>query len=130
MESGVEEGVFPGAVLLAALGDEILFHQAFGYASLIPEKQFLQKDTLFDLASLTKPLATTLGIMALVQKGRLSLDRSLESYSAGLYHTQQKEITLRHLLAHSAGFPAYHPYYFESNPSIGRIKKRYSGIGL
>ncbi|MBI4764377.1 MAG: beta-lactamase family protein [Deltaproteobacteria bacterium] len=111
MESGVKEGVFPGAVLLAARGDEILFHQAFGHSSIFPEKQILQKDTIFDLASLTKPLATTLGIMILVQKGLLSLDQSLESLAKRFYYPEQKAITLRQLLSHSAGFPAYQPYY-------------------
>jgi CubicO group peptidase (beta-lactamase class C family) len=111
MESGVQEGVFPGAVLLAARGDEILFHQAFGHSSIFPEKQILQKDTIFDLASLTKPLATTLGIMILVQRGLLSLDQSLESLGKIIHIPQQKGITLHRLLAHSAGLPAYQPYY-------------------
>ena len=78
MTAGVEERGFPGAVLLVGLGEEILLHQAFGYAALIPEKQPLQKKTIFDLASLTKPLATTLGIMDLIEKGRLFLDQPLE----------------------------------------------------
>ena len=111
MQSGVEERVFPGAVLLAARGDEILFHQAYGYASLIPEKQFLHRDTIFDLASLTKPLATTLAIMALIEKGLLSLDQLLEFWSERNHFPEQKKITIRQLLAHSAGFPAYQPYY-------------------
>jgi serine-type D-Ala-D-Ala carboxypeptidase len=111
MTSGVEEGIFPGAVLLAANGDQILIHQAYGHSSLIPEKQLLQKDTIFDLASLTKPLATTLGIMALVQQGLLSLDQRLEFWGERFYFPEQKAITLRSLLAHSAGFAAYQPYY-------------------
>ena len=111
MHSAVEEGVFPGAVLLAARGDEILFHQAFGYASLIPEKQLLQTETIFDLASLTKPLSTTLGIMALIEKGLLSLDQPLEFWLERNHFPEQKKISIRQLLAHSAGFPAYQPYY-------------------
>jgi serine-type D-Ala-D-Ala carboxypeptidase len=111
MESGVEEGIFPGAVLLAAIGDHIHFHQAYGHSSLIPEKQFLQKDTIFDLASLTKPLATTLGIMILVQKGLISLDQRLEFWVKKFNFPEQKAITLGHLLDHSSGFPAYRPYY-------------------
>jgi serine-type D-Ala-D-Ala carboxypeptidase len=122
MESGVKESVFPGAVLLAARGDEILFHQAFGYAALFPEKQLLQKETIFDLASLTKPLATTLGILILTQRGRLSLDQSLESHIPALYFPDKKKITLRHLLAHSAGFPAYQPYFAELSRYSGNPK--------
>ncbi len=122
MQSGVEGGVFPGAVLLAARGDEILFHQAYGYASLIPEKQFLQTDTIFDLASLTKPLSTTLGIMTLMEKGLLSLDQPLEFWLERNHFPEQKKITIRQLLAHSAGFPAYQPYYSDLIHQSGNKK--------
>jgi len=113
MQIGVEEGVFPGAVLLAARGEEILFHQAYGHASLIPEKHSLKLGTVFDLASLTKPLATTLGIMKLVETGRLSLDQPLELGMDRPLRTKNSKLTIRLLLAHSAGFPAYQTYYLD-----------------
>jgi len=113
MHSAVEEGVFPGAVLLAAQGEKILLHQAYGYASVIPEKQPLKPETIFDLASLTKPLATTLGIMSLIEKGLLSLDQSLGFWLDKSQSPEKPGITLRSLLAHSAGFPAYQPYYLD-----------------
>ncbi|MCJ7833443.1 MAG: serine hydrolase [Deltaproteobacteria bacterium] len=111
MQAGVEEGVFPGAVLLVARADEILLHQAYGHAALIPQKQPLQIDTVFDLASLTKPVATTLGIMTLIEKGLLSLDQTLGFGLGRTCFSESQAITIRQLLAHSAGFPAYHPYY-------------------
>jgi CubicO group peptidase (beta-lactamase class C family) len=122
MQSAVEEGVFPGAVLLAARGDEILFHQAFGHSSLIPAKEILQRDTIFDLASLTKPLATTLGIMALMEKGLLALDQSLEFWLERNHFPEKKEITIGRLLAHSAGFSAYQPYYSDLIHQSGNKK--------
>ena len=122
MQSAVEGGVFPGAVLLAARGDEILFHQAYGHASLIPEKQFLHLDTIFDLASLTKPLSTTLGIMTLMEKGLLSLDQPLEFWSERNHFPEHKKITIRQVLAHSAGFPAYQPYYSDLIHQSGNKK--------
>jgi CubicO group peptidase (beta-lactamase class C family) len=122
MESGVEEGVFPGAVLLASIGDQVLFYQAYGHSSLIPDRQFIQKNTLFDLASLTKPLATTLGIMNLIQKGVLSLDQRLAFWADRFYFSEQKDITLRHLLSHSAGFEAYRPYYSDLIQQSGNRK--------
>jgi serine-type D-Ala-D-Ala carboxypeptidase len=118
MHSALEEGIFPGAVLLVGRGEEIIFHQAFGQAVLIPQRQPLQKDTIFDLASLTKPLATTLGIMALIQKGLLSLDLPIENKKGNSLDSEKAKITIRHLLAHSAGFPAYQPYYL----TLGREK--------
>jgi Beta-lactamase class C and other penicillin binding proteins len=111
MQAGIEEGVFPGAVLLAARANEILLHQVYGHALLIPEKQSMKLDTIFDLASLTKPLATTLGIMKLVEMGRLSLDQPLELGIDRPSRPENAKPTLRHLLAHSAGFTAYQPYY-------------------
>jgi serine-type D-Ala-D-Ala carboxypeptidase len=113
MAAGVEETIFPGAVLLVGRGEDVLLHQAFGYAVLEPDKQPIRTDTLFDLASLTKPLATTLGIMALVKKGILSLDQPLKDWGEGSKGLESSGITIRHLLAHSAGFQAYQPYYLK-----------------
>lgn len=124
MTAGVEEGVFPGAVLLVGLGEEIVFYQAFGYAALVPEKKNLLKNTVFDLASLTKPLATTLGIMALVEKGLLSLDQPLNSKRKGYLGPDQSGINPRQLLAHSAGLQAYRPYYLDLSREKGDKKKR------
>lgn len=124
MTAGVEEGVFPGAVLLVGLGEEIVFFQVVGYAALVPEKKNLLKNTIFDLASLTKPLATTLGIMALVEKGLLSLDQPLDSKLKGYLGPDKSGITLRHLLAHSAGFQAYRPYYLDLSREKGDKKER------
>lgn len=111
LEEGVEEGVFPGTVLLAARGDDILIHRAVGYASLIPKKEPMTLETVFDLASLTKPLATTLAVMKLVEQGRLDLDRPSTFLRKISSPTWNQEITLRQLLAHASGLPAYQPYY-------------------
>ncbi len=111
MEKALEEGVFPGAVLLAARGEEILLHQAYGCAALIPRKWPLFVDTIFDLASLTKPLATTLAVMALIGQGRLGLDQTLKELGAPFLYPGKEPITIRRLLAHTSGFPAYQPYY-------------------
>jgi serine-type D-Ala-D-Ala carboxypeptidase len=111
METAVREEIFPGADLLVGLGETILFHHIYGRASLFPQKQNLLTNTIFDLASLTKPLATTLGIMALIEKGRLSLDRPLASGEYPFLHPKTQGMTVRHLLAHSSGLPAYRPFY-------------------
>lgn len=116
MNYGVEEGVFPGAVLLIGRGEEYLLHQAYGWAALFPEKQPLQPDTLFDLASLTKPLATTLGIMALIEKGLLSLDTPWNDWGLLSPGPGMSPITIRQILAHSAGFQAYKPFFLDLIP--------------
>jgi serine-type D-Ala-D-Ala carboxypeptidase len=111
METAVREGIFPGADLLVGLGETLLLHNIYGCASLLPQKQNLLTNTIFDLASLTKPLATALGIMALIEKGRLSLDRPLKSGEYPFMNPKTSGMTVRHLLAHSSGLPAYQPYY-------------------
>jgi serine-type D-Ala-D-Ala carboxypeptidase len=111
MKNAVKEGVFPGADLLIGLGDKIVFHNIYGYACLFPEKERLRANTIFDLASLTKPLATALGIMAFIDKGRLFLDRPLGPERYPFLNPRISDLTLRHLLAHSSGLPAYLPYY-------------------
>jgi len=113
MKAAVEEGVFPGAVLLAAKGEEVLNHQAYGSSSLVPVKRPMIPETVFDLASLTKPLATALAAMLQIACGRLRLDETIENLGDPFQYPGKEKITLRHLLAHTAGFPAWQPYYLE-----------------
>jgi CubicO group peptidase (beta-lactamase class C family) len=113
MKEAVEEGVFPGAVLLVSQGEEILIHKACGFASQIPGKRPMTLDTVFDLASLTKPLATTLAALDLVAQGSLSLDDPVEKLGDPFVYPGKEKITLRQILAHTAGFPAWKPYYLE-----------------
>ena len=110
MERGVEDGVFPGGVLLVASGDSIVFFDAFGLARLAPE-QPMTTGTVFDLASLTKPLATTVSLMLLVQQGELDPDQTLGSAISDFSDTNKKEITIRQLLSHTSGLIDYRPYY-------------------
>jgi CubicO group peptidase (beta-lactamase class C family) len=112
IEKGAEEGVYPGAVLLIALGGEMDFFRATGYLSLIPEYVPMKKDTIFDLASLTKVLATTLAVMRLVDQERVGLDRPISE----IIQSPLKDkggLTLRLILNHSAGLAAWKPFYMD-----------------
>lgn len=110
MASGVRSGVFPGAVLLVSRGREILFHRAYGVANLFTGSA-VGLDTVFDLASLTKPLATALALMKLTAQGRLTLETPLGFLLPEFAHTEKRAITIAQLLAHQSGYPAYRPYY-------------------
>src|SRR5881409_2586228 len=77
MQTAVEEGVFPGAVLLVRIRGRVAYHRAFGYTALIPQKEPVCLETVYDLASLTKPLATATAVLCLIQDGRLSLEDPL-----------------------------------------------------
>src|SRR5688500_17797583 len=110
-EEAVKRGVFPGAVLLIGRGEDVIYERAFGWRSLLPGRTPMRSSTIFDLASLTKPLATTLGIMLLVNENKVQLDDQVSQYvptSVGSANTQTK---IRHLLNHTSGLPAWKPYY-------------------
>lgn len=111
MDHAVEEGVFPGAVLLVARRGKILFHEAFGYASLQPKKVSLSRSTRFDLASLSKALATTTALMWLVDRGEISISDPLHKWFPDFEQGLKKKIRLFHLLSHSSGLRAWRPYY-------------------
>ncbi|MGH7767033.1 MAG: serine hydrolase domain-containing protein [Candidatus Binatia bacterium] len=110
-KEAVGQGVFPGAVVVVGKGAEIVFEGAFGFRSLVPGKTPMQPDTIFDLASLTKPLATTPAVMLLVREKKVRLDDRVTRFFPNFGVLGKMYVTFRHLLAHSAGLPAWKAYY-------------------
>lgn len=113
IEEGVREAVYPGAVLLVVQKRQPVFLEETGHLSLIPEPVPMKKDTIFDLASLTKPLATTLALMKLVEEGKIGLDQRLSELITESPLREKKDLTPRLILNHSAGFPDWKPYYLD-----------------
>ncbi|MBN1849619.1 MAG: serine hydrolase [Deltaproteobacteria bacterium] len=111
LKKGVDDGVYPGAVLLVALSGEIVFFEAVGHASLVPTPSPMGKETVFDLASLTKPLATTLAIMKLLEDGKIDLDQPLSNILPVSLLSDKKDLNIRLILSHSAGFVDWRPFY-------------------
>jgi len=111
MQSAVEDRIFPGAVLLVQFRGQPVYARAFGSAALFPRPQPATLDTLYDLASLTKPLATTTALLCLVQDGALGLDDTLATYFQELQRTEIGTATVCHLLQHSSGLPGWRPLY-------------------
>jgi CubicO group peptidase (beta-lactamase class C family) len=111
IENRQGEGVYPGGVFLVAHRGKIVFHDHVGHRSLVPELVPMLRDTIFDLASLTKPLATTLCIMKLVNEEKLLLDQSLAEMLSNAALENKKDLTLRLLLTHSAGFIDWKPFF-------------------
>ncbi len=110
MSQGVRDGVFPGGVLLCARGTDIFFFDAFGLADLA-QKRPMERDAVFDLASLTKPLATAAAMVVLVQEGRLGLHTCLEEVLPGAVAPDKAEITMDMLLRHTSGLPAHRAFH-------------------
>ena len=105
----VASGDIPGIVVLIGRGDQILYHRAFGHRTLLPEPVPMAPDTIFDIASLTKPFGTTLAVMALVERGALDLDAPLGQYLKEFRGRPFHGATIRRMLTHSAGFAGYPP---------------------
>ena len=110
IKQAVVDKVFPGAVLLVSDGETINFHKAYGYADIYT-KEPVTIDTIFDLASFTKPLATTLGIMKLIESNRLTIESTIKSIIPLFIGTDKENITIRQLLLHRSGLIAYLPFY-------------------
>jgi CubicO group peptidase (beta-lactamase class C family) len=119
----VKQGVFPGAVLLVGKEQKVVYEQAFGSRSLLPEKSPLPLETTFDVASLTKPLATTVAVMLLVQEKKIRLDDQVTRVIPMYGVLGKSKTTFRQLLAHSSGLPAWKPYFEEiiKSEKSGRI---------
>ena len=111
MQQGVDEGVFPGAVLLVSHKGQTVHHGAYGSACLIPNREPATVGTVYDLASLTKPIATATAVALLVAEGRLGLDDPLERFVPELTQDVLRKSTIRHLLNHTSGLPAWRPLY-------------------
>jgi CubicO group peptidase (beta-lactamase class C family) len=112
-EQAIEAGVMPGAAVQVRVGADIAFEACFGSRCLIPQPEPMHISTVFDLSSLTKPLATTLGVMLLVSQGKLRLEDRLSRFFHNFGVHGKSAINFRHLLAHCSGLPAYRAYYAE-----------------
>src|SRR5918993_1068903 len=103
VESAIAAGQTPGAVVLVGQGDQILHLRAYGVRSTEPTREPLTVDTVFDLASLTKVVATTSAVMSLVEEGRLRLNDPVATHVKGFERYGKGAITIAHLLTHVSG---------------------------
>jgi uncharacterized protein YbbC (DUF1343 family)/CubicO group peptidase (beta-lactamase class C family) len=99
----IRAGRIPGAVIVIGNRDKTIFRQAFGYRATRPKKLPMSVNTIFDLASLTKVIATTTAIMQLVEEGKLSIDERVTEYWAEFRSNGKEDITVRDLLTHYSG---------------------------
>jgi CubicO group peptidase (beta-lactamase class C family) len=122
LAEGVREGVYPGAVVLVSSGREIVFFEAVGRRVTDPWEAPMKRTTVFDLASLTKPLATTVALMKLVNEGVIALDEPIQRVLDWSLPADKAGLTCRLLLCHAAGLPDWRPFYLEleSLPSTVR----------
>ena len=103
LERSVDAGDVPGAVLLVGHNGRIVYRKAFGSRALEPLREPMTVDTIFDLASLTKCIATTTSIMKLVEEGRVRLNDPVAAYLPEFAQNGKQDITIRELLTHYSG---------------------------
>ena len=111
LQRGITDEVFPGAVALVARQGKIVFFECVGYRSIVPERAPMKRETIFDLASLTKVMATIPAVMKLVDEGRIALDDPLSKLILSADLGEKRDLTLRLLLTHSAGLIDWKPFY-------------------
>jgi serine-type D-Ala-D-Ala carboxypeptidase len=111
LQTGIEANDFPSCVYLIAEKGEIIYRDALGFAVVEPEKIEANIDTIYDLASLTKPLVTGLLCAKLIESGEISLSDKISKYFIEFDTNEKREITIQNLLTHTSGFKAWLPFY-------------------
>jgi CubicO group peptidase (beta-lactamase class C family) len=109
VNAAIARNELPGAVVLVVHQDKSLFRKAFGNRRLVPEHTLMTEDTIFDLASLTKPIATALSIMLLIEDGKLNLNDPIAKHLPAFARKETEGITIAMLLTHTGGFIADNP---------------------
>lgn len=107
VEEEIKNGSFPGAVVLVGQADRIVYWRAFGQAAAQPYSEVMSKETIFDLASLTKPVATATSIMILVDRKKIELADYVGNYLPDFSCNGKEQVRIEHLLIHTSGLPAY-----------------------
>lgn len=125
LDNAVKARLIPGAVVLVAKKGQIIKHKAFGYSKLfnndgtilLSTPPLLTTNHLFDIASLTKTFTTT-GILILVDRGKIQLEETVAKYLPSFNRLDKNKITIRQLLNHSSGLPAWYPMYYKASNKL------------
>ena len=105
VEQAMREGKCPGAVVLIGHNGAVVYRRAFGHRALVPKKLPMMVDTIFDLASLTKVIATNNAVMQLFEQGKIRLEDPVAKYWPEFAANGKDEITVRELMTHFSGLP-------------------------
>ena len=103
IQQAISDGNIPGAVLVVGHNGNIIYRKAYGNRALEPHHELMTLDTVFDLASLTKVVATTTAVMQLFELGKIRLDDPVAKYMPEFAQNGKEDITVRQLLTHYSG---------------------------
>jgi len=118
LQSRIDAKDFPSAVYIVAEKGEIVFQDALGFAVVEPERIEAKTDTIYDLASLTKPLVTGLLCAKLIENGKLSLVDKIIRFFTWFNRENRSQITIENLLTHTSGFAAWKPFYLMTDTPL------------
>ncbi|MBA3634132.1 MAG: DUF1343 domain-containing protein [Acidobacteria bacterium] len=104
VEKDIADKKLPGAVILVGHKGKIVYRKAFGNRALVPNVEKMTVDTIFDVASLTKPIATATSIMILVERGQIRLNDTIGKFIPEIADENAKKVTIQQLLTHSSGY--------------------------
>ncbi|MHA4843243.1 glycoside hydrolase family 3 N-terminal domain-containing protein [Flavitalea antarctica] len=113
VEDAIRQQAIPGAVVLVAKDGKIAYEKAFGHLGYDSTEQ-VYPQTLYDLASVTKVMATTVSVMKLYDEGKLKLDKKLGDYLPWVKGSNKQNLTVRDILLHQAGLKSFIPFYRET----------------
>src|SRR6185369_13268858 len=130
LQQHIEAGEFPSAVYLVGERDQIVYEDALGHSVVEPYRVANKLDTIYDLASLTKPLVTSLLCARRIELGELTLDSSVSHYLPEFERTDKQMITVRELLTHTSGLPAWRPLYLLTNDEPDRAVGAIANLDL
>jgi CubicO group peptidase (beta-lactamase class C family) len=123
VDAAIARHELPGAVVLVGQDDRILYHQTFGRRAVEPAPEPMTEDTIFDLASLTKVVATTTSVMQLVEQGRVRLRDPVAKFIPAFGAAGKSTITILQLLTHTSGLPPDLPLEAEFTGSDEAIRR-------
>jgi CubicO group peptidase (beta-lactamase class C family) len=123
VEAAIAHHELPGAVVLAGRGDQVAYFRAIGRRALEPAPEPMTTDTVFDMASLTKVVATTTSVMQLVETGRVRLRDPVAKFIPEFGAHRKNTITVLHLLTHTSGLPPDLPLEVEFTGSDEAIRR-------
>ena len=103
IQHAIADRRLPGAVVLVGLGERTLYQKAIGQRSVVPTAEAMTLDTIFDLASLTKVVATATSVMILIEEGKIRLNDRVAAFIPGFERYGKGNITIHHLLTHVSG---------------------------
>lgn len=109
VKEAIADAKMPGCVVTIGRRGSIVFQRAYGHRQLQPEREPMTVDTVFDLASLTKPIATATSIMVLLEQGKVRVRSAAADFLPKFASHGKDEIRVRHLLTHQSGLPPFLP---------------------